>query len=194
MKVKILTLEIIEASTTFIPSSFSEISESKINSRSAVVIDRNTNTILYGKNENEKRKMASTTKIMTATIIIENCNLNDIVTISKKSASTGGSRLGLKTGDKVSVKDLLYGLMMRSGNDSAVALAEYCSGSVSNFAEKMNLKAAELGLTNTHFETPHGLDSNEHYTTSYELAILTNYALNNPTFRKIVGRKIIPLL
>lgn len=181
--------EIIEASTTFIPSSFSEISDPKINSRSAVVIDRNTNTILYGKNENEKRKMASTTKIMTATIIIENCNLNDIVTISKRSASTGGSRLGLKTGDKVSVNDLLYGLMMRSGNDSAVALAEYCSGSVSNFAEKMNLKATELGLTNTHFDTPHGLDSNKHYTTSYELAILTNYALNNPTFRKIVGTK-----
>lgn len=97
-----------------------------INSRACVVIDRNTNTILCGKNQNQKRKMASTTKIMTATIIIENCNLNEIVEISKKAAGTGGSRLGLKSGDKISIKDLLYGLMMRSGNDAAVALAEYC--------------------------------------------------------------------
>lgn len=98
-----------------------------INSRACIVIDRNTNVVLYGKNENQKRKMASTTKIMTATIIIENCNLNEIVEISKKAAGTGGSRLGLKSGDKISIKDLLYGLMMRSGNDAAVALAEYCS-------------------------------------------------------------------
>lgn len=98
-----------------------------INSRACIVIDRNTNVVLYGKNENQKRKMASTTKIMTATIIIENCNLNEIVEISKKAAGTGGSRLGLKSGDKISIKDLLYGLMMRSGNDAAVALAEYYS-------------------------------------------------------------------
>lgn len=96
------------------------------NSRASVVIDRNTNTILYGKNENQKRKMASTTKIMTATIIIENCNLNKTIEISKKAAGTGGSRLGLKAGDKITIKDLLYGLMLRSGNDAAVALAEYC--------------------------------------------------------------------
>ena len=159
------------------------------NSRSCVVIDRNTNTILYGKNENTQRKMASTTKIMTATIIIENCNLNETIEISKKAAGTGGSRLGLKTGDKITIKDLLYGLMLRSGNDAAVALAEYAGGDIKGFAELMNKKAYELGLTNTHFQTPHGLDSDEHYTTAYELALLSNYALNNTTFAQIVGTK-----
>lgn len=94
--------------------------EPTINSRAYVVIDRKSNTILIGKNENQKKKMASTTKIMTALIVIEHTNLSDTVEISKKAASTGGSRLGLKTGDKISVSDLLYGLMMRSGNDDAV--------------------------------------------------------------------------
>lgn len=161
----------------------------KINSRSAVVIDRNTNTILYGKDEKSKRKMASTTKIMTCIVILENCNLNNTVTISKKSAMTGGSRLGLKYNDKISVKDLLYGLMLCSGNDAAVALAEFAGGSIENFAVLMNNKAKELNLQNTHFVTPHGLDKDEHYTTAYELALLSNYALNNPTFLKIVGTK-----
>ena len=163
--------------------------EPTINSRAYVVIDRKSNTILIGKNENQKKKMASTTKIMTALVVIEHTNLSDTVEISKKAASTGGSRLGLKTGDTISVSDLLYGLMMRSGNDAAVALAEYVSGSISNFAELMNHKALELGLTNTHFVTPHGLDEDEHYTTAYELALLSNYALNNEIFAKIVGTK-----
>ena len=159
---------------------------SSINSRSYVVIDRNSEKILVGKNENQKRKMASTTKIMTATIIIENCNLNDTIEVSKKSANTGGSRLGLKTGDKITIKDLLYGLMLCSGNDAAVALAEYAGGSIEGFAELMNSKAKELNLNNTHFETPHGLDSDNHYTTAYELALLSNYALKNKTFSDIV--------
>ena len=160
---------------------------SDINSRAYVVIDRNSNQVLVGKNENQKRKMASTTKIMTATIIIENCNLSDVVEISKKTANTGGSRLGLKYQDKISVKDLLYGLMLCSGNDCAVALAEHCAGSVEAFAEKMNQKAIELNLSNSHFVTPHGLDSDKHYTTAYELALLTNYALQNKTFAQIVN-------
>ena len=160
---------------------------SDINSRAYVVIDRNSNQVLVGKNENQKRKMASTTKIMTATIIIENCNLSDVVEISKKTANTGGSRLGLKYQDKISIKDLLYGLMLCSGNDCAVALAEHCAGSVEAFAEKMNQKAIELNLSNSHFVTPHGLDSDKHYTTAYELALLTNYALQNKTFAQIVN-------
>ena len=113
-----------------------EINPPSINSKASVIIDRNSNIILYGKNENEKRKMASTTKIMTAIIIIENCNLNENVEVSKKAAETGGSRLGLKTGDKITIKDLLYGLMMRSGNDSAVALAEYCRSAMSKILQK----------------------------------------------------------
>lgn len=163
--------------------------ELDINSRAAIVIDRNSNTILYGKNENTIRKMASTTKIMTATIVIESSNLDDEVTISKKSAGTGGSRLGLKTGDKITVKNLLYGLMLCSGNDAAVALAEYVGGDIEGFCALMNQKADELGLENTNFESPHGLDSQNHYTTAYELALLANYALNNDTFLKIVSTK-----
>ena len=161
----------------------------KINSRYAVVMDRQSKSILYGKNERNQTKMASTTKIMTALIVIENTNLNNIVEISKKAAATGGSRLKIKAGDKIKVKDLLYGLMLRSGNDAAVALAEYVGGSVAAFATLMNQKAQELGLANTHFETPHGLDSQAHYTTAYELAILTDYALNNQVFASIVKTK-----
>lgn len=163
--------------------------EPKINSRYAVVLDRQSKVILYGKNENEKTKMASTTKIMTALIVIENTNLNNIVDVSAKAAGTVGSRLKLKAKDKITVRDLLYGLMLRSGNDAAVALAEYIGGSVPEFAALMNQKAEELGLKNTHFETPHGLDSDEHYTTTYELAILTDYALRNPVFAEIVKTK-----
>ena len=160
-----------------------------INSRAYVVIDRKSNTILVGKNENQKKKMASTTKIMTALIVIEHTNLSDTVEISKKASNTGGSRLGLKTGDKITVSDLLYGLMMRSGNDAAVALAEHVAGSITDFANLMNEKAISLGLSNTHFVTPHGLDEDEHYTTAYELALLSNYAMNNEIFAKIVGTK-----
>lgn len=160
-----------------------------LNARSCIILDRTSKKILFGKNEYNKVKMASTTKIMTATIILENCDLSQTVTISKKAAGTGGSRLGLKTDDKITIRDLLYGLLLVSGNDAAVALAETCSGTVTDFANLMNEKAKELGLNNTHFETPHGLDSDNHYTTAYELAILTDYALKNSTFLNIVGTK-----
>lgn len=190
------TNEILEKNSTInkqivetIETNSKETNLPNINSRAAVVIDRATNKILYSKNENEKRKMASTTKIMTSLIIIENCNLDETVEISKKAAGTGGSRLGLKTGDKITIRNLLYGLMLYSGNDTAVALAEYAGGDIEGFSNLMNNRAKELGLKNTHFITPHGLDADEHYTTAYELAILTNYALNNETFRKIVGTK-----
>lgn len=165
----------------------------EINSRAYVVIDRNSNRILCGKNETQKRKMASTTKIMTALVILEKGNLDQTIEISKKAANTGGSRLGLKTGDKITVRDLLYGLMLRSGNDAAVALAEYAGGDIAQFSTLMNQKAEELGLTNTHFETPHGLDSDEHYTTAYELALLANEAMKNKTFATIVGTKTITI-
>ena len=165
------------------------IIEPKINSRYAIVLDRNSKAVLYGKNENVKTKMASTTKIMKAIVVIENSNLDNIVEVSSKAAGTGGSRLKLKKGDKVSVKDLLYGLMLRSGNDAAVALAEYVGKTIENFAQIMNNKAKEIGLENTNFITPHGLDSEEHYTTAYELAILTDYALKNEIFSNIVNTK-----
>ena len=160
-----------------------------INARHAIILDRNSKIILCGKKEKEICKMASTTKIMTAIVVIENANLTDTITVSSKAARTGGSRLGLSTGNTITVENLLYGLMLRSGNDAAVALAEYIGGSVEGFAELMNNKANELGLTNTHFVTPHGLDNNDHYSTAYDLAILTDYALTNKIFSKIVKTK-----
>lgn len=161
----------------------------KTNSRRYIVYDRISKSMIIGKNEDIKSAMASTTKIMTTIVILEKADLNETVTVSAKAGGTGGSRLGLKKGDKASVRDLLYGLMLRSGNDAAVALAEHVGGSVKGFAELMNEKAIELGLTNTHFVTPHGLDDANHYTTALELAKLTDYAMDNETFAKIVGTK-----
>ncbi len=161
----------------------------KTNSRRYIVYDRISKSMIIGKNEDIKSAMASTTKIMTTIVILEKADLNETVTVSAKAGGTGGSRLGLKRGDKASVRDLLYGLMLRSGNDAAVALAEHVGGSVKEFAELMNEKAIELGLTNTHFVTPHGLDDANHYTTALELAKLTDYAMDNETFAKIVGTK-----
>ena len=115
--------------------------EPKLNSRVALVYDRSSGRVLYEKNGNKQTPMASTTKIMTAIVVMENSNLSDIVTIDSKSAGTGGSRLGLKKNDKITVNDLLYGLMLRSGNDSAVALAIHIGGSIEGFAEMMNQKA-----------------------------------------------------
>ena len=161
-----------------------------INSRRYVVFDRTSKQVLFGKNENVKGAMASTTKIMTAIVVLENANLDEEIQVSAKSAGTGGSRLGLKTGDKITINNLLYGLMLRSGNDAAVALAESVGGSVSEFADMMNEKAKDLHLTSTHFVTPHGLDNSEHYTTAVELAKIADYAMENEMFCKIVGTKI----
>lgn len=174
------TVEVTASSVTALP---------KTNSRRYIVYDRISKSMIIGKNEDVKSAMASTTKIMTTIVILEKSDLDETVTVSAKAGGTGGSRLGLKRGDKASVKDLLYGLMLRSGNDAAVALAEHVGGSVKEFAELMNEKASELGLTNTHFVTPHGLDDANHYTTALELAKLTDYAMDNETFAKIVGTK-----
>lgn len=174
------TVEVTASSVTALP---------KTNSRRYIVYDRISKSMIIGKNEDVKSAMASTTKIMTTIVILEKSDLDETVTVSAKAGGTGGSRLGLKRGDKASVKDLLYGLMLRSGNDAAVALAEHVGGSVKEFAELMNENAIELGLTNTHFVTPHGLDDANHYTTALELAKLTDYAMDNETFAKIVGTK-----
>lgn len=163
--------------------------EPKLNSRVALVYDRSSGRVLYKKNGNKQTPMASTTKIMTAIVVMENSNLSDIVTIDSKSAGTGGSRLGLKKNDKITVNDLLYGLMLRSGNDSAVALAIHIGGSIEGFAEMMNQKAKELKLINTHFVVPHGLDKEGHYTTAYELAKIADYALKIDKIKEIVSTK-----
>ena len=163
--------------------------EPKLNSRVALVYDRSSGRVLYEKNGNKQTPRASTTKIMTAIVVMENSNLSDIVTIDSKSAGTGGSRLGLKKNDKITVNDLLYGLMLRSGNDSAVALAIHIGGSIEGFAEMMNQKAKELKLINTHFVVPHGLDKEGHYTTAYELAKIADYALKIDKIKEIVSTK-----
>ncbi len=166
--------------------------EISILSRYAVVYDRSSGTVLWGKNENTPVPMASTTKIMTAVVMLEQLGidrLNEEVVVSKESANTIGSRLGLHTGDKITYNDLLYGLMLCSGNDAAVQIAISIAGSVPNFAELMNQKAISLGLTNTHFVTPHGLDRDSHYTTALELAIITDCALKNPKIAQVVSTK-----
>ena len=166
-----------------------EVDVPKISSKIALIYDRASGEVIYEKNGYRKAKMASTTKIMTSLIVLEKGNLSDTVTVSKKAAGTGGSRLGLKTNDKITVNDLLMGLMLESGNDAAIALAEHIGGGVEKFADLMNAKAKELGLKNTHFVVPHGLDNEEHYTTALELAKITDYALKIEKFRNIVATK-----
>lgn len=158
-------------------------------SKNIIVIDRKTLLPLYEKDAYTKVAMASTTKILTCILAIENSSMNEIVTISQKAATVSGSTLGLITGMEITMNDLLYGLMLRSGNDCAIAVAEHISGSVENFSILMNQKSSELGLQNSNFITPHGLDNSNHYTTAYDLAILTDYALKNSTFREIVSCK-----
>ena len=170
-------------------------SEPSLNSRYAIAIDRDSKAILYAKNENQKVPMASTTKIMTAIVLVENLGVNNNLTLNseievcKQAGVIGGSRLGLKTGDKITINDLLYGLMLCSGNDAAIQIAVSVSDSVEEFANLMNKKANELGLVSSHFVTPHGLDEEEHYTTAYELALIADYALNIEKIAEVVKTK-----
>ncbi|MCM1166087.1 MAG: D-alanyl-D-alanine carboxypeptidase [Lachnospiraceae bacterium] len=156
---------------------------------SAVLIEAETGTVLYDKNADEQRAMASTTKIMTAILTIEAGDLDREFTVDDTAIMVEGTSMGLKRGDRVSRRDLLYGILLPSGNDAANAAAVSVSGSISAFVELMNAKAAELGLANTHFATPSGLDAQGHYTTARELAALTAYAMRNETFREIVCRQ-----
>ncbi len=164
-----------------------------VSAKSAILIEAETGALLYAKNENERRPMASTTKIMTAVVVLENARLDAIVTVSGKAAGTEGSSMHLLAGEKISVRELLYGMMLVSGNDAANALAEYVGGSISGFVKLMNKKAQKLGLENTSFETPSGLDGEKHYSTALDMARLTAYALKNPTFAEIVATKTIKL-
>ena len=160
-----------------------------INSTSAILYDRTSKRILYGKDIYRELPNASTTKILTAIVAYENGNLNDVVTISKNAINVGGSKIKFRVGDKISLNDLLIGLLMRSGNDSAIAIAEHIGGNVEDFCEMMNEKAFELGAKNTHFTSPHGLDDEEHYSCAYDLAIIADYALNIPVIANIVSKK-----
>ncbi len=160
-----------------------------ISARSAVVIDALSGRVLYEHNKDEKRGMASTTKIMTALCALEYGDMDKIVTISPTASGVEGSSMYLAKGEKIKMCDLVYGLMLVSGNDSATALAETISGSVEDFANLMNQKASEIGAYNTNFTNPHGLSDENHYTTAHDLAKITAYAMQNPTFCEIVSTK-----
>jgi len=166
-----------------------------LSAKSAVLIDAHSGKVLYSYNENERLPMASTTKIMTAITALEECDIDDIVTVSVNAVGIEGSSVYLVKGEKLTLEQLLYALMLESANDAAVAIAIHVSGSIESFAGLMNKKAADLGLENTNFENPHGLYHENHYTTALELARISAYALKNDKFREIVSctRKVIPL-
>ena len=165
------------------------ISASAISAKSAILIDSNSGRVLYEHNSYEQLPMASTTKIMTGLLACESGKLNKSVKVSAFASGTEGSSLWLKIGGKQTLENLTYGLMLKSGNDAAVAIAEYLGGSIDAFALLMNKKAREIGAVNTNFENPHGLDSDGHYTTAYDLALIAREAMKNDTFRKIVSTK-----
>lgn len=194
MKTKIISIILIifVLSSSLVYGKDKKINQPRLNCHAAIVIDQNSGRVLYGKDENKILPMASTTKIITAIVAIENGNLKDKVTISKEAASVRGSTAKFKEGEIVSLEELIYGLMMKSGNDAAVAISEHIGkGEVENFIELMNKKVLEIGLYNTHFVTPHGLDADTHQTTAEDLAKVTAYALKNETFQKVSSCKEI---
>ena len=164
-----------------------------VSAQRCIVVDGQTGRVLYEKNADEQGLIASTTKIMTALIVCEQCNVLDRMRIPEEAVGIEGSSMYLQEGEVLTVQELLYGLMLRSGNDAAVALAIYCGGTVEGFAELMNDKARLLGMTNSHFENPNGLDSPGHYSTARDLAILTAYAMENPIFAKTVSTKTVTI-
>ena len=162
-----------------------------ISAKSAILLDAQTGRAIYEKNADRQSLIASTTKIMTALVVCEQTNVLDRVRIPKEAVGVEGSSMYLKAGEVLTVQDLLYGLMLHSGNDAAVALAIYCGGTVEGFAELMNDKAHRLGMNDTHFVNPNGLDAPGHYSTARDMAVLAAYAMNNPIFAKTVSTKTI---
>ena len=192
-KIKVLFLICSILISTFLVCVKSNVYAENISSpaRAMVVLEGNTNTVLYGKNEDQRLAMASTTKIVTAILAIENCkDLDEKFLVSEKAIGIEGTSIYLKSGERLSMRELLYGLILASGNDCAVAIAEYFE-SEENFVNMMNEFASSLNLENTHFANPHGLDAEDHYTSAYDLAIMTSYALKNPTFKEIVSTERI---
>ena len=162
-----------------------------IESAAATVMDMDTGVFLYSKNATAKMYPASTTKIMTTLLLIENCNLDDEITFSEivYDLEEGSSHLGIQPGEEMTLRDAAYGIMLASANDISNGVAEYMGGSLSGFADMMNAKAEELGCVNTHFANPHGLYQEDHYTCAYDMALIAKAAYDNPTFREIVTTK-----
>lgn len=168
----------------------SEPAKPSTHAKAAALIDVTSGRLLYSSRGDEPMLIASTTKIMTAIIAIEHGDLDGIVTVSSRAAGKEGSSIYLKAGEKMKLKDMLYGLMLRSGNDAATAIAEHVGGSLDGFVFLMNAKAEEIGMTNSRFANPSGLDQKGHYASANDMAKLAAYALHDPTFREIVGTKV----
>lgn len=163
----------------------------EISAGSAIVIDADTGSVIYSRNAEERSLIASTTKIMTALVVLEHCDLDTEVVVPSGAVGIEGSSLYLQAGEQLTVEALLYGMMLHSGNDAATALALVCGGSDAHFVEMMNEKARTLGLENTSFANPHGLDSKKNYSTAADLAALTAYCLRNEDFVRIVSTKTV---
>lgn len=164
-----------------------------LTARAAILVEPATMTVLYARNEHERRAPASTTKIMTALLALERGRLSDTVTVSRRAAGIRGSSVHLRAGQRVSLNDLIHGLLLRSGNDAAIAIAEHVAGSEEAFVHLMNRRARELGAANTRFQNPHGLDHPEHFSTAFDLAHLARLAMILPTFKDIVAmREYVP--
>ena len=160
-----------------------------VSAEKALSMDAVSGRVLFEKNADSRSLIASTTKIMTALVVCEQCNVLDRMRIPREAVGIEGSSMYLREGEVLTLQELLYGLMLSSGNDAAVALAIYCGGTVEGFVERMNDKARVLGLNTTHFENPNGLDSPGHYSTARDLAKLASYAMENPVFYKTVSAK-----
>lgn len=168
-----------------------ELERIQTGAKSAIMIEQSTGRILYEKDAYTKRRIASITKIMTAILAIESGKMDKTVTVTDAILKAEGSAIYLQVGEKIKLSDLVYGLMLRSGNDAAIAIAVYVGGSVDGFSALMNQKAEWIGMENSHFTNPHGLDdSDNHYSTAYDMAILTKYAMGNKMYQKIAGTKI----
>ena len=182
------TAAILVAAVLLIPGQAEAISAQK-----AILMDGLTGRVIYEKNADEQSLIASTTKIMTALVVCQQCNVLDRVRIPAEAVGVEGSSMYLKEGEILTVQELLYGLMLCSGNDAAVALAIYCGGTVEGFAELMNDKARSLGLGDTHFVNPNGLDAPGHYSTARDLAVLAAYAMEDPIFAQTVSTRQVKL-
>ena len=156
-------------------------------SQAEIAMELSTGTILTESNAHARLPMASTTKILTAIIIIEDCNLDEEITVPDEAVGVEGSSIYLAKDEKIDIRDLLYGLMLRSGNDSATALAIHHSGSIEKFADVMNERAKKMGAEHSNFKNPSGLPDDEHYTTAYDLCTIACYAMKNETFKEIVS-------
>jgi D-alanyl-D-alanine carboxypeptidase (penicillin-binding protein 5/6) len=180
-----LSLVILIIITARLPFNF----YAKADGKAEIVMEVSQGLTMYEKNSKEQLPMASTTKIMTALITIEDCDLDEEITVDDRAVCVEGSSIYLKHGEKISIRDLVYGLMLRSGNDSATALAIHHSGSVKKFVDCMNDRAKELGLNDTHFANPSGLPDENHYTTASDLCKLACAAMANQTFKEVVSTK-----